>query len=114
MKFLDWAIVVGYLAYVIWDGIRMTKHSGNVEGYFLANRSLLAEAVNIFNTNSIFQFNNTVLQSNRNALPGVAGSFDTLVNPLNGELRGSLPDFKTLGVTSLDSRQFQLGFKFIF
>ncbi len=73
-----------------------------------------AEAVNIFNTNSIFQFNNTVLQSNRNALPGVAGSFDTLVNPLNGELRGSLPDFKTLGVTSLDSRQFQLGFKFIF
>ncbi|MDQ3132644.1 MAG: sodium:solute symporter [Acidobacteriota bacterium] len=40
MKFLDWAIVVGYLAYVIWDGIRMTKHSGDVEGYFLANRSL--------------------------------------------------------------------------
>lgn len=40
MKFLDWAVVVGYLTYVIWDGIRMTKHSGNVEGYFLANRSL--------------------------------------------------------------------------
>jgi SSS family transporter len=40
MKFLDWAIVVAYLAYVIWDGIRMTKHSGDVEGYFLANRSL--------------------------------------------------------------------------
>lgn len=40
MKLLDWAIVVGYLAYVIWDGIRMTKNSGNVEGYFLANRSL--------------------------------------------------------------------------
>ncbi|MBE7515626.1 MAG: sodium:solute symporter [Chloracidobacterium sp.] len=40
MQFLDWAVVVGYLVYVIWDGIRMTKHSGNVEGYFLANRSL--------------------------------------------------------------------------
>lgn len=40
MRFLDWAVVVAYLAYVIWDGIRMTKHSGNVEGYFLANRSL--------------------------------------------------------------------------
>ena len=40
MKFLDWAIVVAYLVYVIWDGIRMTKNSGNVEGYFLANRSL--------------------------------------------------------------------------
>ena len=40
MKLLDWAIVVVYLVYVIWDGIRMTKNSGNVEGYFLANRSL--------------------------------------------------------------------------
>jgi len=40
MQFLDWAIVAAYLAYVIWDGIRMTKHSGDVEGYFLANRSL--------------------------------------------------------------------------
>ena len=40
MKSLDWAIVVVYLAYVIWDGIRMTKHSNSKEGYFLANRSL--------------------------------------------------------------------------
>lgn len=40
MHFLDWAIVAAYLAFVIWDGIRMTKHTGNVEGYFLANRSL--------------------------------------------------------------------------
>jgi Na+/proline symporter len=40
MKFLDWAVVVAYLSYVIWDGIRMTKHSGSAEGYFLANRSL--------------------------------------------------------------------------
>ncbi len=40
MRALDWAIVVAYLIYVIWDGIRMTKHSGSKEGYFLANRSL--------------------------------------------------------------------------
>src|SRR5688572_8201661 len=40
MRFLDWAVVGVYLVYVIWDGIRMTKHSGDVEGYFLANRSL--------------------------------------------------------------------------
>lgn len=40
MRSLDWAIVVAYLAYVIWDGIRMTKHSGSKEGYFLANRGL--------------------------------------------------------------------------
>jgi Na+/proline symporter len=40
MRTLDWAIVIAYLAYVIWDGIRMTKHSGSKEGYFLANRGL--------------------------------------------------------------------------
>ena len=40
MKFLDWAIVAAYLIYVIWDGIRMTKHSGTKEGYFLADRGL--------------------------------------------------------------------------
>lgn len=40
MQILDWAVVVAYLAYVIWDGVRMTKNSGSAEGYFLANRSL--------------------------------------------------------------------------
>jgi len=40
MRFLDWVIVAAYLIYVVWDGIRMTKHSGSKEGYFLANRSL--------------------------------------------------------------------------
>jgi Na+/proline symporter len=40
MKLLDWLIVIAYLSYVIWDGVRMTKHSGSKEGYFLANRSL--------------------------------------------------------------------------
>lgn len=40
MRFLDWAVVVAYLSYVIWDGVRMTKHSDKAEGYFLANRSL--------------------------------------------------------------------------
>jgi SSS family transporter len=40
MKLLDWIIVFAYLAFIIWDGIRMTRHSGQVEGYFLANRSL--------------------------------------------------------------------------
>ena len=40
MRLLDWGVVAAYLIYVIWDGIRMTKHSGSKEGYFLANRSL--------------------------------------------------------------------------
>ena len=40
MGTLDWIIVIAYLAFMIWDGIRMTKHTGSKEGYFLANRSL--------------------------------------------------------------------------
>ncbi len=40
MSYLDWGIIIAYLVYVIWDGIRMTKNSGSVEGYFLANKSL--------------------------------------------------------------------------
>jgi len=40
MKLVDWLIVAVYLSYVIWDGVRMTKHSNSKEGYFLANRSL--------------------------------------------------------------------------
>jgi Na+/proline symporter len=40
MKWLDWIIVAVYLTYVIWDGVRRSKDSYNVEGFFLANRSL--------------------------------------------------------------------------
>ncbi|MCW5969663.1 MAG: sodium:solute symporter [Blastocatellales bacterium] len=40
MKWLDWAIVAAYLLYVIIDGLRLTKRSKEVEGYFLANRNL--------------------------------------------------------------------------
>jgi Na+/proline symporter len=40
MSWIDWLIVGGYLAFMIYDGIRMTKHTSGVDGYFLANRSL--------------------------------------------------------------------------
>src|SRR5215470_17808930 len=40
MHWVDWAIVATYLTYIIVDGIRLTKRSKEVEGYFLANRSL--------------------------------------------------------------------------
>jgi SSS family solute:Na+ symporter len=40
MRLLDWVIVAAYLVYVIYDGVRLTKKSDEVEGYFLANRSL--------------------------------------------------------------------------
>jgi solute:Na+ symporter, SSS family len=40
MHWLDWTIVAAYLIYIVYDGLRLTKRSNEVEGYFLANRSL--------------------------------------------------------------------------
>src|SRR5213592_1426594 len=40
MRPLDWAIVVGYLVWIVYDGLRRSKGTDKVEGYFLANRSL--------------------------------------------------------------------------
>jgi len=37
---LNWTIVVVYIGYVLWDGIRRAKGTHEIEGYFLANRSL--------------------------------------------------------------------------
>ena len=37
---LNWAIVIGYLGYVVWDGIRRAKGTHEIEGYFLAGRRL--------------------------------------------------------------------------
>ena len=40
MHWLDWTVVVAYLVWVVHDGLKRTKGSDKVEGYFLANRSL--------------------------------------------------------------------------
>src|SRR4026208_1259755 len=40
MHWLNWAIVIFYLVYVVWDGIRRSKDTHHIEGYFLANRTL--------------------------------------------------------------------------
>ena len=40
MHWIDWLIVAAYLVWIIWDGIRLSKRTEEVEGYFLANRSL--------------------------------------------------------------------------
>jgi SSS family solute:Na+ symporter len=37
---VDWTIIVVYLAWIVWDGLRLTKRSHELEGYFLASRSL--------------------------------------------------------------------------
>ncbi|HEX9165605.1 MAG TPA: sodium:solute symporter [Gemmatimonadales bacterium] len=40
MHWLNWLIVGSYLIYVVVDGIRRSKGTTEIEGYFLANRSL--------------------------------------------------------------------------
>src|SRR5215813_11490733 len=40
MNPLNWVIVVGWLAYVVIDGIRRSKGTTEIDGYFLAHRSL--------------------------------------------------------------------------
>ena len=37
---IDWSIIAIYLVWIVWDGLRLTKHSHELEGYFLASRSL--------------------------------------------------------------------------
>jgi hypothetical protein len=61
------------------------------------NVEVFGEFVNLFNVNSIYQINSA----------GIS------VNP-DGSLDAPLPDFRTRNPTSLDARQFQLGFKFNF
>jgi SSS family transporter len=40
MHWINWLIVAVYLTYVVVDGIRKSKNTDSVEGYFLANKSL--------------------------------------------------------------------------
>jgi len=40
MHWLDWTIVAIYLVWIVWDGLRLTRRSHEIEGYFLASRSL--------------------------------------------------------------------------
>src|SRR5829696_10263770 len=40
MHLLDWLVVVLYLIWMVWDGLRRTHAADEVEGYLLANRSL--------------------------------------------------------------------------
>ncbi|MCR4376230.1 MAG: sodium:solute symporter [Acidobacteria bacterium] len=40
MHWIDWTIVVVYLVWIIWTGLRLSRKTEELEGYFLANRSL--------------------------------------------------------------------------
>ncbi|HYB97187.1 MAG TPA: sodium:solute symporter [Vicinamibacterales bacterium] len=40
MSAIDWTIIGVYLLWIVWDGIRLSRNTGKLEGYFLASRSL--------------------------------------------------------------------------
>src|SRR5688572_16790553 len=40
MHWIDWTIIAVYLVWIVWDGIRLTRKSHELEGYFLASRSI--------------------------------------------------------------------------
>ena len=40
MHALDWAVVLGFSAWIVYDGLKRTKDNHEIEGYFLANRSI--------------------------------------------------------------------------
>ena len=40
MTWIDWAVVVAYIGWIVVDGLRRSKGTDKVDGYFLANRSL--------------------------------------------------------------------------
>ena len=37
---INWLIVIGWIGYIVIDGVRRAKGTREIEGYFLANRSL--------------------------------------------------------------------------
>ncbi len=40
MHYINWLIVVGWIGYIVYEGIRRSRGTREIEGYFLANRSL--------------------------------------------------------------------------
>jgi SSS family transporter len=40
MHWIDWTIVAVYLIWIVWTGLRLSRKTEALEGYFLANRSL--------------------------------------------------------------------------
>ena len=74
--------------------LRYSRFFNFTERYKL---EFFGEFLNVFNINSVFQVNNR-----------------TVTTDALGNVTGDLPTFRNRPVTSLDSRQFQIGFKFIF
>jgi SSS family solute:Na+ symporter len=37
---VDWVVVIAFVIWIVWDGLRRTRDSQEMSGYFLANRSI--------------------------------------------------------------------------
>src|SRR4026209_2793570 len=37
---IDWAVLVGFVTWIVYDGLKRTRDSHELEGYFLAKRSI--------------------------------------------------------------------------
>lgn len=74
--------------------LRYSRFINFTERYKL---EVFGEFVNVFNINSVFQINDL-----------------TVTTDALGNVTGALPTAQNRPVTSLDSRQFQIGFKFLF
>jgi Na+/proline symporter len=37
---IDWVVVIGFTAWIVYDGLKRTKYSHEIEGYFLARRTI--------------------------------------------------------------------------
>jgi SSS family transporter len=40
MHWIDWVVLAGFMAWIIYDGLKRTKDSQELDGYFLAKRSI--------------------------------------------------------------------------
>ncbi|HWI16315.1 MAG TPA: sodium:solute symporter [Vicinamibacterales bacterium] len=40
MSAIDWSIIGLYLMWIVWDGIRLSRNTDKIDGYFLASKSL--------------------------------------------------------------------------
>ena len=40
MHWLDWVVLTGFMSWIVYDGLRRTKDNTELEGYFLAKRSI--------------------------------------------------------------------------
>ena len=67
MTLVDWLVVVAYLGWIVVDGLRRSKGTDKVDGYFLANRSLPWWAVGL----SVMATQMSAVTHRRHDRPGV-------------------------------------------